>query len=210
MALLHHLLVFLSLGLLTLLCGGIMRRRKIGQSWVFSAYIAAATFFTALVLLFPSSYTPEAFMIKQGIYDSLLFGMSLELAYKAFHAFRGIADRVRSFLAAAVVVSSFVVLLLTPTNPAYSDFARYQPGITTAGIWCMSFVALLIVWYQIPVPAFTRSIILGYVPYLVVFVVCVDLTGRLGWGEIQHLNIMNAAAYDGAAGYLAYSAWCQD
>lgn len=210
MTLLHRLLVFLSLGLLTMLCAGVVWRKKVGESWVFSAYIAAATFFTGLILLFPSSYTPELFIVKQGIYDSLLFGVSLELAYKVFSAFRGIAVRVRGFLALAVAVSSIAVLFLTPPNPGYSDLARYQPGITTAGIWCLSFVGLLIVWYQIPVPVFTRSIILGYVPYLLVFVVYIDLIGQFGWGEIQNLNVLNAAAYDGAAGYLAYSAWRQD
>jgi hypothetical protein len=208
--LLHRLLVFLSLGLLAMLCAGLVRRRKLGESWVFSAYIVAATFFTGLILLFPSSYTPEVFMVKQGIYDSLLFGVSLELAYKVFSAFRGIAHRVRGLLAAAVVTSSIIVLFLTPPDPGFSNLARYQPGITTAGIWCLSFVGLLIVWYQIPVPAFTRSIILGYVPYLLVFVVYIDLIGRFGWGEIQHLNLLNAAAYDSAAGYLVYSAWRVD
>ena len=207
---LHYILVVLSLGLLAVLCVGIVRQRKLSQCFLFSVYVAVATFFTALILLFPSAYTPEAFMVKQGIYDSLLFAMSLELSYRAFSAFTGIANRVRGLLALAVAGSSAAIFLLTPTNPAYSDIARYQPGITTTGIWCLAFVAMLIVWYQIPVPAFTRSIVLGYVPYLVVFVVCADFTARLGWGEIRNLNILNASAYDLAIGYLAYAAWRRD
>jgi hypothetical protein len=187
-----------------------VRRGKVGQSFVFSAYVAAATLFTALILLFPASYTPQAFIVKQGIYDSLLFGMSLEISFRAFSAFSGIANRVRGFLALAVAGSSLVIFLLTPPHPTYSDMARYQPGITTAGIWCLAFVALLIVWYQIPVPSFTRSIILGYTPYLVVFVVCTDLIGRLGWGAIREINVANALAYDTVAGYLAYAAWRKD
>ena len=210
MSTLHSTLVVLSLGLLAVLCAGIVRRGKAGQCLIFSAYIAAATLFTGLILLFPASYTPEAFMVKQGIYDSLLFGMSLELSYRAFSAFTGIANRVRGLLALTVAGSSVVIFVLTPPNPMYSDIARYQPSITTTGIWCLAFVAVLIVWYQIPVPAFTRSIILGYVPYLVIFVVYFDLIGRLGWGEIRNLNILNASAYDLAIGYLGYAAWRKD
>ncbi|MEO8500315.1 MAG: hypothetical protein ABI565_05320 [Vicinamibacteria bacterium] len=210
MASLHRVLGVLSLLFLAALCVGIVRRGKVSQSFLFSAYVLAATSFTALILLFPHYYTPGAFMVKQGIYDSLLFGMSLELAYRAFAAFKGIADRVRAVLATLVLVSSCAVFLLTPQNPVYADLARYQPGITTAGVWCLSFVALLIVWYQIPVPAFTRSIILGYVPYLVIFVVYIDLIGRLGWGSIKGLNVLNAAAYDLAVGYLAHAAWRKD
>jgi hypothetical protein len=209
-ATLHRVLGVLSLGLLLALCVGICRRGKLGQSLIFSAYVAAATLFTALILLFPASYTPATYLVKQGIYDSLLFGMSLELSYRVFTAFGGIADRVRGVLAIGVAGSSLAVLLLTPPNRAYADLARYQPGITTAGIWCLAFVALLIVWYQIPVPPFTRSIILGYVPYLVVFVICVDLIGRWGWKAIPNLNVLNAAAYDAAIGYLAYAAWRKD
>ncbi|MBK5254848.1 MAG: hypothetical protein JJE39_02335 [Vicinamibacteria bacterium] len=211
MGTLNRALVVLSLGLLAAMCAGIVRRGKISQSFVFSAYAAAATLFTALILLFPDSfYTPEAFIVKQGIYDSLLFALSLELSFRAFTAFSGIANRVRGFLALAVAGSSLTVFLLTPPNTDYSDMARYQPGITTAGIWCLAFVALLIVWYQIPVPAFTRSIILGYVPYLVIFVVYIDLIGRLGWGVIENLNLLNATAYDTSVGYLAYAAWRED
>jgi hypothetical protein len=136
--------------------------------------------------------------------------MSLEISYRAFSSFTGIANQVRGFLALAVAVSSAAIFLLTPANPMYTDIARYQPGITTAGIWCLSFVAMLIVWYQIPVPAFTRSVILGYVPYLVVFVVCTDFIGRLSWAAIAPINVANAMAYDVLAGYLAYSAWRKD
>ena len=136
--------------------------------------------------------------------------MAIELSVKVFAAFKGVADRVRAILSVAVVVSTTIVFFLTPSEIPYSDLARYQPGITTGGIWCLAFVALLIVWYQIPVPAFTRSIILGYVPYLVVFVVCTDFIGRLGWGAIREINVANAVAYDGVAGYWTYAAWRKD
>jgi len=192
------------------LCFGLLRRGKASQCFTFSAYAFAATVFTALILAFPEHYSPGAFLIKQGIYDSLLFGMSLEMAFKVFSAFRGIADRVRALLAVAVTASTLAVVFLTPPNPMYADLSRFQPGITTGGIWCLVFVALLIVWYQIPVPAFTRAIILGYVPYLVVFVVCTDFIGRLGWGAIGGINVANALAYDTVAGYLAYAAWRKD
>jgi hypothetical protein len=210
MATLHVFLAWLGLGILVCLAAGMVVRRKLGQSFVFSAYVAAATTFTGLILIFPAYYTPEAFTIKQGIYDSLLFGMSLDLAHRTFAAFRGIADRVRAFLGITVMVSSAAVLFLTPSNPEYVNVARFQPGITTAGIWCLTFVALLIVWYQIPVPPFTRAIILGAVPYWVVFVICVDLIGRLGWGAIRHINVLNALCFDIVAAYWAFAAWRAD
>ena len=210
MADLHRVLFLLSVGLLLGLCAGMLRRGKVARSVTFSLYIGVATAFSLLYLFFPGAYTPEAFMVKQGIYDSLLFGMALEISYKAFKAFHGIAAQVRGLLAAAVTVSTIMIFALTPANQEYADIGRYQPGITTAGIWCLAFIAMLIVWYQIPVPSFTRAILLAYIPYLVVFVIVMDLVARLGWGAVQNLNVLNVAAYDLAIGYLAYAAWRKD
>ena len=156
------------------------QRQRSRNCFAFSAYVVVAATASALGLLFPDSYTPEAFMVKQAIYDSLLFGMSIELSIRVFSLFKGIADGVRGLLATAVLASSTAILFFTPGDSRYNDIARYQPGITTAGIWCLTFVALLIVCYQIPVPAFTKAIVMGAVPYWVVFVVYIDLIGRLG------------------------------
>ena len=57
---------------------------------------------------------------------------------------------------------------------------------------------------------FTREILLGYIPYLVVFVIVMDLLSRLGWGFVENLNAVKGAAYDAAVGYLAYAAWRKD
>jgi hypothetical protein len=45
---------------------------------------------------------------------------------------------------------------------------------------------------------------------LVVFVVCLDLIERRGWGVIENVNVLKAAAYDVCAAYLAYAAWRKD
>ncbi len=206
----HRALILLGACLLVALVTTLWRQARARQCVLFTTYVAAAALFTWLVLLFPEHYSPEAFMVKQGIYDSLLFGMSLELAVKTFAAFTGIARFARLLLGAAVAASTAAIFLATPASPDYESFVRFEPGVSAAGIWCLAFVGLLIVWYQIPVPSFTRAIILGYVPYLMVFTVYTDLIARLGWGAIQHLNILNAVAYDAVAGYWVYSAWRKD
>lgn len=206
----HRALILLGVVLLVVVAGGLFRKGKAGQCLSFTAYVCAATLFTFLAWTFPDKYTPEAFMVKQGIYDSLLFGMSLELSMRTFAAFAGIAGYARFLLAIAVAVSTFIIFLATPANAGYPTLVTFQPGITTAGVWCLTFVALLIVWYQIPVPAFTRAMLLGYVPYLLVFTIYTDLIGRLGWGAIQHLNLMNAVAFDVVASFWAYAAWRKD
>lgn len=205
----HRALAFLGLGLGAAAVLGIFGRRKATACLSFSVLMAASVGFMAFFLLFPKSYTPAAFLAKQGIYDSLLFGMSLELSFRVFSAFRGIAESARKILGGLVLLSTAAIFFLTP-QATYSEFWRYQPSVTTAGIWCLTSVSLLIVWYQIPVAAFTRAIVMAYVPYQVVFVILTDIIRRRGWGVIPELNVANAAAYDVMVAYLAYAAWRKD
>lgn len=203
-------LAIVGTGLMGLVVAALVSSRRWRECVTFASYMLLATVFSLLIFLFPANYTPQAFIIKQGIYDTLLFLMAVELSIRAFAAFRGVADRIRVALAGAVIASSAAILVLTPQAIPYSQLFRYQPGITTAGIWCLTFVSLLIAWYQIPVPSFTRALLLSFVPYQLVFVVCVDLIGRLGWGAVQELNLLNAIAYDVAAAYWAVMAWRKD
>lgn len=206
----QHSLVVLGVCLMAFVVFALFKRGKARQCYLFSVYMTLATSFTFLILAFPEHYSPEAYMVKQGIYDSLIFGMSLELSVRTFAAFTGIANLVRAVLSLAVVLSTVGIFLATPVNALYETTISVQPGVTTAGIWCLAFVGLLIVWYQIPVPAFTRAIIVGFVPYLVVFTIYSDLIIRLGWGVVHELGILNAVSYDFLAGYWAYAAWRKD
>lgn len=205
----HRALIVLGFVLALSVLVGILRRKRLAQCIAFSLLVLASAGFTGLFLVYPQGNSPALYLLKQGIYDSLLFAIALELSFRAFSAFRGVADRVRGLLGFLVMASTMGIFFLTPRSP-YSQFWRYQPSVTTAGIWCLTIVALLVVWYQIPIRAFLRAIVLAYVPYLVVFVICVDLIGRLGWGAIPRLNLLNAMAYDVMAGYWAYAAWRKD
>ena len=209
MSAIHRALVVLGFALAVAVLIGILRRKRVAQCIGFTFLVLASAGFTGLFLVYPQGNSPALYLLKQGIYDSLLFAIALELSFRAFSAFRGVAGRVRFLLAFAVTASTAGIFFLTPNSP-YSQFWRYQPSVTTAGIWCLTTVALLIVWYQIPIRAFLRAVILAYVPYLVVFVICVDLIGRLGWGAIPRLNILNALAYDAMAAYWVYAAWRKD
>lgn len=210
MMLIQRMLATIGLAIMAVLTVGIAVRGKIRQSVAFFVYISFATAYVATITLWPDANTPEAYSIKTAIYHCLFFLIALEIGFKAFGTFAGIASRVKMFLALAVSASTAFVLLLTPQSLLYSDLGRYEPPLTTAAIWCLSFVALLVVWYQVPVPPFTRSLLLSFVPYLTVFVLCGDWLARSGWGAIWTTASVNALAYDIMATYLALAAWRKD
>ena len=115
----HRALILLGFVLLVAVAAGLFRQGKARQCLMFTTYVCAATLFTFLIWAFPDRYTPEAFMVKQGIYDSLLFGMALELSVRTFSAFTGVARFVRMLLALAVTTSTTVIFLYTPVTSGY-------------------------------------------------------------------------------------------
>ncbi len=189
---------------------GMLYTGKARQSVAFLSYVSVGALYGLMITFRPDLHTPEAYSIKSGIYFTLFFLMAMEIGFKSFGAFQGVARWAKGLLAAFVAASTAAVLFLTPQSLVYADLASYEAPITTAAIWCLSFVALLVVWYQIPVPAFTRSLLLSFVPYLAVFVVCDNLLVRHGWGIVKITNSMNALAYDVMATYVAYAAWRKD
>jgi hypothetical protein len=63
-------------------------------------------------------------------------------------------------------------------------------------LWLLTATALLVVWYQVPLHAWPRAILLGFVPYLLVFVIALDLLKRHGWAALHAgAGILDSAAY---------------
>lgn len=201
-------LAIAGLALAWITVAGLLYRRRVRVCISFFLYIFAVAVFGAVVVGAPALYTPELWMVKQGIYDSLFLGIALELGHASFAGFRGIADRARFATAALVLVSTVAIAFVVPTNAAYDgQLWTYEPNITVAAIWCLTSVALAIVWFQIPVTPLVRSILVGLVPILLIFTVYARLIASLGWTAIKALNLGNSLAYAIVAVYWAYAAW---
>jgi hypothetical protein len=205
----HRAIAITSVGLVLVAVAGLVVRHKLSLWVCFSAYLAAVGGFGVLIAARPDLYSPEVWMVKQGIYDSLLLGMSVELAYRVFSLYRGIAARMRLVVSLMVIATTVVVGLLLP-RPEYAVIWKHQPTVTVCGIWILTATSLAIVRFQIPIAPFVSASLVGLVPYLLVFTICEDLLGRLGWGAIGGLNIANAIAYTCASAYWAYAAWRRD
>lgn len=202
----QRFLAYSAMALLLTALVGLAVRGRWRASLAFSLYLVAVVVFGVAILAKPDVNTPQFWLVKQGIYDALLFGMSIELGVRAVSGFPGLAPRAKALSALLVTGSTALVFALTPTA-GYAEYLRFQPAVTTAGIWCLTSVAVMIVWYQLPVSPFQRAILLAYVPYLVVFVVVTDLTTRLGWTWMSELSATRSVAYQLATAYWAYAAW---
>ncbi len=182
------------LALLALLVGLVVRGRA-RLCWSFAAYALAILVGNSLATFWPDRfYTPAFWVLKQGVYDILKMAVALELAGRAFAAFPGALRTARLALLALLGVSTLALVALTPSS-TYADLWAWEPGTATAAIWLLTATALLVVWYQVPVHAWPRAIMLGFVPYLLVFVVALGLLKQHGWGPNDWAGILDSAAY---------------
>jgi hypothetical protein len=195
-----------KLALLALLAG-IVRRGWTRLCWSFALYVLLALLGNVLVSVWPSRFfTPSFWVLKQGVYDVLKMAIALELAWRAFEAFPGAARTARTLIPALLAAGAFALALLTP-GTSYVTVWDWQPRVATAALWLLTATALMVVWYQVPVHEWQRSIMLGLAPYLLVFVSLLGILRHRGWTEIEPITTSGTVAYLGLVLYWAFAAW---
>jgi hypothetical protein len=198
-----------KLALLVSLAGIVVRRRA-RLCWAFPVYVVTILVSNSLQTFWPERFhTPEYWLLKQSIYDGMKLLLALELAWRSFRLFPGALRTARFVLAAILVATTLIVGFVTPPSE-YSAAWRWQPSITTGTLWMFTATALLVVWYQIPVHDWQRAIMLGLVPYLIVFVAFWDLVRRFGWQSLTPLNWLDTTAYLMVCLFWAWAAWRRD
>ena len=169
-----------KVALLALLVGLVVRGQA-RHCWSFGVYALAILVGNSLASLWPGTfYNPSFWILKQGIYDALKMAVALELAWRAFAAFPGAKRVARMVFLALLTASAFSLGALTPKS-SYMTLWEWQPGTAVASLWLLTGTALLVVWYQIPVHDWQRIIMLGFAPYLLVFVATLELLKARGW-----------------------------
>jgi hypothetical protein len=195
---------------LVVLLAGMLWRGRVRHCWAFGAYVLAALLGNTLVWLWPSRFfTPAFWVAKQGVYDILRAAVALELAWRAFRAFPGALRTARLVLLGLLGVST-LCLAAVPTRPAYAVVWEWQPGVVTAGLWLLTATALLVVWYQVPLSGWQRTIMMGLAVYLLVFATLLGLLGRAGWELGPFVATVETLAYLALVTFWAWVAWRRD
>jgi hypothetical protein len=199
-----------KLALIAVLTGLLVRGRA-RLCWSFAGYLVAILVGNSLASLWPSRfYTPQFWVLKQAVYDALKVAVALELAWRAFEAFPGALHTARRALLVLLGTSTLVLGALTPPS-SYATLWDWQPGSATAALWLLTATALLVVWYQVPVHDWQRAIMLGLAPYLLVFVIVLDLLRRRGWTSFQATaGVVDSLAYLCVLAFWTWAAWRDD
>jgi hypothetical protein len=195
--------------------GGVVLRGRVGVCWTFVLYLGASALADLLMLIWPTTFHQQWFWFgKELVIHVLRFALALELTYRTFRAFPAARSTARGVLLLVLMVTLGIVLFgtgnLEPPGaaPALGPLiSRVQPAIVNGAIWLLTAIAGLILWYRLPVHAFHKAILVGLVPYLLVYTVVLGLIESHGWGIRTQVNYLLTVAYLLVLGYWAVAAW---
>jgi hypothetical protein len=101
-----------------------------------------------------------------------------------------------------------VVIAAAGNQPdAYTLVNKVQPRVISASVWLFTALAALILWYRIPVDSFQKAILLGWVPYLLIFSAALNYVGDYGPQFRELSNYVHTLAYLGLLVFWARAAW---
>ena len=197
---------------------GIVVRRRVGVCWTFVVYLGVIAAADVLMLLWPDSFWHLPFFLgKEFVINVLRFAVALELTYRTFQAFPSARATARGVLL-LVLTATLVIVFAGTGNLEAPDGApslgplitRVQPRVLSGAIWLLTAIAGLILWYRLPVHPLHKAILLGMVPYLLIFSVSLNLIESRGWGIVDSASYLNTLAFLLVLVYWAVAAWRPD
>jgi hypothetical protein len=192
---------------------GVLKRGRLRVCRMFLLFLAVVYITDVVPHLWPDRFfTSQFWLVRESVHNALRFAVALELAYFAFRSFPGARSTARALLLLLVTTTLAAVLLSTwelPGLPQYSEIlSQLQIGPLLGTVWFLIGVAALILWYRLPIDAMHKAILLGWVPFLLIFAVALKLAGALGWdSNIAWLNHVHTTAYLLLLGFWARAAW---
>jgi hypothetical protein len=190
------------------LAGCLVRRRYL--VWYFLTLFLAVNFVcTVMMLAWPGRfYTRDFWQAKETGLNLLRFGMALELAYRTFRAFPGALATLRWTLLFVLVVTFVAVVAVSGSGIDFRSFmVELQPRVLNGTIWLFTAIAALILWYRLPVNAFHKAVLLGYVPFLLFFTVTMNALGSVSRDRLAWLSYTYQLTYLALLLHWAQAAW---
>ena len=205
-------LLFLALLLIGATIVGIVKRGRLRPCRMFLLFLVTVFLTDVLPHFWPETFWNQTFyLVRESLHNVLRFAVALELAYFAFRSFPGARSTARALL--LLLLSTTLASVLA----ASSEFARpeYETIIgeiqlpqLIGVVWLLMGIAALILWYRLPVDRMHKAILLGWIPYLLIFSAGLKLAAVYGWKQyIPLVNYVTSGAYFLLLAYWAHAAW---
>lgn len=194
----------------TALLTGLVVRRRYRACYAFCGYLLAVVVADCLILAWPERFLRWDFwLLKETVHSLLKFGIALELGLRTLQGFPGARATAR-FVVLLVLLFALAGMLADPIDRSadLADLAsRLHPRILNTAIWLFTAIAAVILWYRLPVDAFHKAILIGFVPYLLVFTVAINALESVGPDIERLVGYAHPLAYLLVLTYWTYAAW---
>jgi hypothetical protein len=189
---------------------GVLRRGLHRRCWSFLVYLLAVLIYSLAEMTGMMLYHVEGldwprwfwswdfWHFQQTVFELLKLAVAVELGVRAVAAFPGTWRLAQGLLGAT---------LLSTTAAVTFGGAPQHPLLATGAIWLFAAVSLVVVLFNLPLHAWYRALLAGFVPYLFVFSTLTSIFARRGDGLARTLGSVDQLAYLGLVGWLAYAAW---
>jgi hypothetical protein len=212
LALDERLILGLDIILLSACLAGLFVRRRQGLCVSFTLYLGAVLLSDTLVLLWTKFYSWDFWLLKETVHSLLKFAIALELTLRTFRAFPA-ARRTAAGLLLGVLLLTWLSVAFAPAAPTKvpgpPDFAKelawkIQPYVLAGTVWLFIAISVLILWYRLPVVPLHKALLLGFVPWLLIFNVAMNL---LSGGKGGIANYVKNPVYLALIAYWTLVAW---
>jgi hypothetical protein len=185
---------------------GVLRRGLHRRCWSFLVYLLAVLIFSSVEMGAMMLYWVPAlewfrswrfWHIEQTAFEVVKLAVAVELGIRVVAAFPGTWRLARALLGAALLTTTAAVML---------GAAPQHPLVNTGTIWLFAVVSLVVILFNLPLHAWYRAILGGFVPYLFVFSTLTSIFTRRGYDLAETLGSVDQVAYLVLIGWWAYAA----
>ena len=158
-----------------------------------------------LVVLWPGRFWKyEFWVLKENVHTVLKLTLAVELLVRIFRPFpSAYAAARRGMLVVAVVMAALLQRVLLQGTGYDAVVGRVHPLVTDGTVWLFLALGAYCLWYHLPLDSVHKAVLIGLVPYLLVYSVVQRAVVALGWEAASVLNRSAPVAY---LALLAY--WC--
>lgn len=202
------LVAYLGIALEATLLTALLLRRSYRVCLSFTLYVVAVLFPSLLFVVSPTSYTWDNYLLREIVHNLLKFAIALELGYRTFRAFPGAWTQAKRVMLAIVVLIGLVVIAAITSQRDPADIqAEWHARVLNGTIWLFTGIAVLILWYRLPVHPFHKAILVGFVPYLLIFSFGMRALVEMGWDAARQYQRFHTLAYLALLVYWNRAAW---
>ena len=204
-------LIVASVLLICVVLVGLVVRRRAASCWSFVLYLSAVALADALVAAWPARFWRRDFWIlKDSVHNALKLAIALELMVRIFQPFpSAYASARRAVIVVVVGLGVLIGVSLSHGTDYAAVVGRLHPHVNDGTVWLLVALGGYCVWYHLPLDSLHKAILIGLVPFLLVYSVVQRAVAGLGSERGDVLNTTAPIAYLVLLSYWAYAVWRQ-